>query len=574
MRFERFLLRCLVFAVAFFVVCCLPLAAETEEEAESVASDLGFSEEVEINLVNIDVYVRDRKGKPVIDLTAEDFVVREDGEIREITNFTMLDEQVFRRADEAAVPGLSVVEAEAVQAGPVPTIRPTWVVLYIDQENLHPLDRTRVLRRVREFVTESLIPPVQMMVVANEGSLKVKQSFTSDARQVVSVVRGLGRYSGGWVDRESARTDLVDRMRDLKAEMSHGSGGGAKGNRQLFQEVIAYAREEAFTLNMSLGGLHQVVDMLAGIDGRKSIIYVSNGLPMTPGLGLMHEYATSFHDNSILTYRARFEKQAQYRSLASGAASQEVVFHTLDAGGLEVNIGGGADSSYGSDPTSSQVGSSNFQGSLRYLAERTGGIAIVNSNDVTGGLGRVRDDLYSYYSIGFPARGTGRDTVHRVDIKIPGRSGIDIRHRERFVHKSLETTVQDQVFSALLLGIDNNPMGVALERQTPVPASGDLWMVPVQISVPMSSLTLLPMGDDLVGHLVLVAGARDDAGKQSDVQREIHEIRIPAEVDISGRGWTVDNRFLMQEGKHRIVVGILDQITRKASYATLNVKVP
>jgi hypothetical protein len=36
----------------------------------------------------------------------------------------------------------------------------------------------------------------------------------------------------------------------------------------------------------------------------------------------------------------------------------------------------------------------------------------------------------------------------------------------------------------------------------------------------------------------------------------------------------VDNRFLMEEGKHRIVVGILDQITRKASYAMLNVKVP
>ncbi|RLE29549.1 MAG: hypothetical protein DRJ61_14295, partial [Acidobacteria bacterium] len=233
----------MVFAVVFVVVCCTPLAAETGEEAESVASDLGFSEDVEINLVNIDVYVRDRKGKPVIDLTAEDFVVREDGEIREITNFTMLDEQAFRRADERAVPGVPVGVTEAVQGDPAPVIRPTWVVLYIDQENLHPLDRTRVLRRVREFVTESLIPPVQMMVVAFEGSLKVKQSFTSDGRQVVSVIRGLSKYSGGWVDRESARTDLVDRMRDLKAEMSHGSGGGAKGNRQLFQEVIAYARE-------------------------------------------------------------------------------------------------------------------------------------------------------------------------------------------------------------------------------------------------------------------------------------------------------------------------------------------
>ncbi len=575
MRLEIFLLRCMALVVVVFVLCGLPLAAQTEEEAEKVASDLGFSDSIEVNLVNIDVYVRDRKGVPVTDLRPEDFVVREDGEIREITNFAVLDEKAFRSYGGGQAPALrTAVEHEGAQSDPAVDIRPTWVVLYIDQENLHPLDRTRVLRRVREFVAESLIPPVQMMVVANEGSLKVKQAFTSDSREVISVIRGLGKYSGGWVNRESSRTELVERMRDLKAEKSQSSGQTAKGNRQLFQEVIAYAREEAFTLNMSLGGLRQVVDMLAGIDGRKSIIYVSNGLPMPPGLGLMHEYATSFHDNSILAYRGRFEKQAQYRSLASGAASQEVIFHTLDAGGLEVNIGGGADSAYGSDPTSSQVGSSNFQASLRFLAGQTGGIAVVNTNDVSGGLQQVRDDLYSYYSIGFPARGAGRDTVHRLEVKVPGRSGLDIRHRDRFVHKSLETTVQNQVFSALLLGIDNNPMRVTIERQRPVPATGDLWTVPVQISVPMSSLALLPMGGDLVGHVVLVAGARDDGGNRSDVQREVHEIRVPADVDIQEQRWTLDSRFLMEEGKHRIVVGVLDQITRKASYATLNLKVP
>ncbi len=571
-------MRCTIVFLCWWVLCVSLvvgtslLSAQTNEPQPEVAVDQAFAESVEINLVNIDVYVRDRKGAPVTDLTIDDFVVREDGEIREITNFTVVDDEVFRRVSEIGEP--PVVEAEGVETGLAMAVRPTWVVLYIDQENMHPLDRTRILRRVREFVTESLIPPVQMMVVANEGSLKVKQEFTSDAREVTSVVRGMGKYSGGWVDRESSRNDLIERMQDLKGEQSRGDGASARGNRQLFQEVVAYAREEAFTLNISLGRLRQVVDMLAGIDGRKSIIYVSNGLPMTPGLGLMHEYATSFHDNSILAYRARFEKQAQYRSLASGASSQEVTFHTLDAGGLEVNIGGGADAAYGSDPTSSQIGSSNFQGSLRYLADRTGGIAVVNTNDVSGGLQRVRDDLYSYYSIGFPARGAGRDTIHKVEIEIPGRSGIDIRHRGRFVHKSLETTVQDQVVSALLVGVENNPMGIEIERQNPLPATGDLWTVPVRISAPMSQITLLPTGDELVGHVVLVAGARDDGGKRSDVQREVHEIRVPAGIDISQRRWTMDSRFLMEEGKHRIVVGILDQITRKASYATLKLSVP
>lgn len=553
------------------------LAQETPA-ASDTPLEPGFSDSVEVNLVNIDVYVRDKKGRPVTGLTAADFVVREDGEDREITNFSVLTEPVFRSVVSSTDPTGAPV-AVPTPAEPAPEIRPTWLVLYIDQENLQPLDRTRALRRVREFVRDSVIPPVQVMVVANEGSLQVKQPFTGDARQVVSVLRGLGLYSGSWMDRESTRVDLVDRMRDAKEDAKHSRGNNprssnARGNRQLFQEVLSYAREEAFTLSHSMQQLRQTIDMLSGLDGRKVLIYVSNGLPMTPGLGLMHEYATTFHDNSILTYRGQFEKQAQYRSLASSAASQEVVFHTIDAGGLDVNLGGGADSAYSSDPTASQVGSSNYQGSLRYLAHRTGGIAVVNTNDVSKGLARVRDDLYTYYSIGFPVRGAGGDTIHTVDVDIPGRQDLDIRHRGRFVRKSLETRVQDQVVSALLLGIDHNPMGVIVDRMEPRSVSKEHWMVPVRVSVPVDRLALLPVEDRRVGHVLLIAGARSANGRQSDIQREAHEIVVPADADDGDERWAIERQFLMEEGNHRIVVGLLDQITHKASYATLVVSLP
>jgi len=554
-----------------------PVAALEADEQQAQAPNLGFSDELEVNLVNIDVYVRDNKGRPVTGLSADDFVVREDGALKQITNFSALTENLIRTVlvGPAAAPP-PPVEPEAEPGGDeaaAPRIRPTWVVLYIDQENLQPLDRTRVLRRVREFVRSSLEPPVQMMVVANEGSLKVKLPFTRDAKEVDGVLRGLGTYSGGWMDRESARTDLVERIRELEAEQKRRSGGD-KGSRQLYQEVIAAAREESQALTQSLGALRQVVEMLAGIDGRKAIVYVSNGLPMTPGLGLLHEYATAFHDNTILTYRGRFEKQAAYQSLAATASAQEIVMHPIDASGLEVAIGGGADSAYGADPTASKVGSSNFQGSMRYLAERTGGIAVVNTNDVTAGLQRVHEDFSTYYSIAFPDSGAAADTVHKVEIEIPGRKDLDVRYRRRFIHKSLETKVQDQVLTGLLVGIDDNEMGVTIERLNTVPANSDLWTVPVRISVPMSRLALLPIGDQLVGHVALVAGARDADGKRADVQHEEHEVAVPADTDITDRRWTLESRFLMGAGKHRVVVGLLDRVTHKTSYVTLNFTVP
>lgn len=535
----------------------------------------GFSDELEVNLVNIDVYVRDHSGRPVTGLSADQFVVREDGVERPITNFSALTEDLIHTilSEPAAIPPVAAETATPSPAMPAaPDIRPTWVVLYIDQENLQPLDRTRVLRRVREFARTSLKPPVQIMVVANEGSLKVKQPFTRDPREVDGALRSLATYSGGWMDRESVRTDLVDRIREMETEQKRTSRG--KGDRQLYQEVIAAAREESYSLSQSLGALRQVVEMLAGVDGRKVVVYVSNGLPMTPGLGLLHEYATAFHDNSILTYRGRFEKQAAYQSLTATASAQEIVMDAIDASGLEVTIGGGADSKYGADPTASQVGSSNFQGSMRYLADRTGGIAVVNSNDVSKGLQRIHEDLFAYYSIAFPSSGAAADSVHRVEVTLPGHPDLDVRYRHRFVHKSLETKVQDQVLTGLLVGVDDNTMGVTAERLAATSANSELWTVPVRVSVPMKNLALLPVGDQLVGHVALVAGARDADGERADVQREEHEVSVPADTDIGDRNWTVDSRFLMKAGQHRVVVGILDRVTHKASYVTLNLTVP
>ena len=561
----------LIGVFAGMAICSTVWAGEQEQaRAETVP---GFSDSVEVNVVNVDAYVRDHKGRPVGGLGREDFVVSVDGQRREISHFAVMNEEVFERFEEQDLLGPDAVAAPRSEDGEELEVRPAWVVIYIDQENLHPLDRTRVLRRVREFVMNTLKPPVRMMIVANEDtSLQVKQVFSNDPREVTGVLRGMGKYSGGWLDRQSTRTDLVERMRDLKGEK--GQSSQSHGSRQLFQEVISYAREEAFLLSQSLDSIRQVVQMLSGLEGRKSIVYVSNGLPMTPGLGLMHEYASLFHDNSILAYRARFERQDLYRALAASASAQDVIMYTLDAGGLEVTIGGGADQAYGSDPTSVQVGSSNFQSSLRYLAERTGGIAIINSNDVSAGLERIREDLFSYYSIGFLTNHTGSDSVHSITVTLPGHPDLDVRHRGRFVDKSLETSVQDEVLSALLLGIKDNPMGVEIERKKPIPATGQRWTVPVEVSVPYSELALLPMGDDRVGHVVLVVGARDEMGGRSEVRREEHEIRVPGTADLEGTRWSLESRFLMEEGSNRIVVGILDRITRKVSYASLTITLP
>ena len=71
-----------------------------------------------------------------------------------------------------------------------------------------------------------------------------------------------------------------------------------------------------------------------------------------------------------------------------------------------------------------------------------------------------------------------------------------------------------------------------------------------------------------MGHAVLFVAARDSDGGQSDLIRQVHEIRIPAkELEAAAnKEWTINARLLMESGKYRLSVGLMDQVSNEASY--------
>jgi VWFA-related protein len=550
----------------------LSVADDTGEQ--SAVGGLEFIDEVQVTVVNVDVFVRDGKGQPVDGLDRGDFRLLQDGKPVEISNFAVLSKEVIRHL---LAPLGEAMTATAPGAAPValpPEVRPVFVVLYIDNENLRPFDRNRVLRRVRDFVIENLEPPVQMMVVSYQRSLEVAQPFTQDSRAVNDALRGMTTITGGRVEFDNARRAIIDDLQEAR-EQSGGQEGQA-GPTELRQRIYQYAEEEASNLGFTLSALRQTIAMLSGVEGRKSIIYISSGLPMTPGYGLMQEYASVFKDNSVMANRSILDRTRSFHELAAAANAQEVSMYTIDAEGLDTLDGGGAESAYGRDPVSASVASKNFKDSLDYLADATGGIAIINTNDPTAGLERISQDLFSYYSLGYTLGAVDADRVHRIEVEIPGHPDYDVRYRRRFVEKSLETQVQDRVFTSLMVEVDDNPMDLELTDTEPSAVSGNRWTVPLHLTFPLDRVALLPVGEDYVGQVVLFIGAQDLVGRSSEMQRQEHEIRIPA-VDYDSavrQRFGIDVTLLLEEGQQKIAVGLMDQLTRRASYARIVVTVP
>jgi hypothetical protein len=70
--------------------------------------------------------------------------------------------------------------------------------------------------------------------------------------------------------------------------------------------------------------------------------------------------------------------------------------------------------------------------SLRTLAEATDGLAIVNSNDLAGGLKRVVDDLSSYYLMGYYSTGKLDGRFHPITVRVK-RPGVQVRARRGYM---------------------------------------------------------------------------------------------------------------------------------------------
>ena len=574
-----------LWAVMLLAVLGFAVGAPCQSEPDAADERVGgleFIDEVEVTVVNVDVFVRDGKGRPIPGLTAEDFRLLQDGVEMPISNFVEFDreviehQQVTAAVDEILPPPPKPDDGEETDSI---DIRPVYVMLYVDNENLDPLQRNRVLRRVREFVSENMVGPVEMMVVSYERSVKVLEPFTDDPLAINAALRSLTKLSGGRTNRDNERREIHERIQEEITNMkSSQSNDDIRAVQMRFrQQITAFAEEEAMNVTFSLEALKEAMSILSGLDGRKSIVYVSSGLPMSPGIGLMHEYATAFRDTGFMGRRANTDKTRAFQSLTSAANSQEVSFYTIDASGLNPLEGYGAESRFGAaDPTSSSLGTKTYQDSLQYMAQYTGGLAVVNTNDVSGGLQLIRDDLFSYYSMGYTISNSGQDRIHRIEVEIPGRSGYDLRYRRRFVEKSRATQVQDRVYSSLMIDIDDNPMAVELSRGRPAPAAGDRWTVPVELTFPLDTIALLPESGDFVGRVVLFIGARDMTGRTSETQSQEHLVRIPADRIESARTerFKIELQLLLREGQHRVGVGLLDQVTRQASYDRIVVTVP
>jgi VWFA-related protein len=554
-----------------------PVPAPGKETSKE--DDSSFVEVVNVNVVNVDVYVTDKKGNAVTGLGRDDFELFENNRPVKISNFYSVQD------GKATAPGAPVQAATPAAPGvavppPLPqeleSVRPSEdqrlrLVIYVDNYNLRPFNRNRVMRELRAFIGQKLHKDDLIMLVTYDREVHVRHTFTSDPAQIASIMLDIEKISAQGVHADSERRDALQRINDSQSVA------------EAENAARTYAESTYNDLSFSIDGLKKVVDSLAGTPGRKAVIYVSDGLPMIAGQDVFYAVQNKYGEQSTsMVTTLEYDTSKRFIELAAQANANRITYYTIDAAGLRSYDSVSAENQ-GPGPTSpgsaqliDSVRFANLQSPLQLLAEKTGGQVILNTNVIMPRLERIARDFNSYYSLGYEPTHYGDGRYYKWTVKVKKRKDLQVRHREGYRDKSTDAQMTDSTMAALNFPFEDNPLGVSLEFGQARARDDGFYLMPVMVRIPIGKLVLVPRGEQSEEAKVrLFIAAMDSNGSTSDVQQTPVPISVPrAEIAAAQqKSFVYTVTLLMREGEQRVSVGIRDDVAAKASFVSRGVHV-
>jgi VWFA-related protein len=490
--------------------------------------------EVDVIVTNVSVVVSDKDGQRITGLRPENFEIYEDGIRQDLTNFYEI------KGMEVFAPSLEKKEDETTPTPQsLPARAPQFknkIIFYFDNWQLHPLNRNQSIKRMEKFIRNNFSVEShnnEGMVISLGQKLEVLQEFTSNPEQLLSAIQEAKKHSGNSLLQMKEKEDL---QRELNRMVS---GTTMSDNKyEGFQSAMGFAKNyvesENNDLLYSLKSLNALIDNMSGIEGKKILIYISDGLALNPG-----EVVFDYIDHAFQVGNARAEAMIYdatnlFKELTARCNAAEVALYPINATGLDSRILS-ADQEGGWDVYRQGSGmiketSRVKDEALKLMADDTGGIPILNANDISPGLERIGNDLQFYYSLGYRSLQQEEGKYHTIDIKLVGlEEKYEVRVREGYLRVSKEDRIKDSLSSRLFLYRIENPMDVRAQV-LPVEsmATSKRLLLKIKLLIPIKNLILYSEGDAYVGKIKAYIALKDGRNRLSPCHELVEDIRILA----------------------------------------------
>ena len=405
--------------------------------------------QITTRLVQVAVVVRDKRGA-VADLTKGDFEILDKGKSRQIATFS-----VARASDRVARASLppNTFSNRLDQQSESPVAA---TVLLFDSLNTKFKDQADARRQVLAFL-KVLDPASPIAIYALGNNLRILHDFTQDQ---ASLTRALERY------RNSTSTQLANSQPEPTADILQSPAlpgppnPNLPDNVDLVSQILEPLQEYSIDrrVAITLSAMHAIANRMAGVPGRKNLIWISSAFPLNLGFD---RSGLSGGGQRLNTYAGPMKDAAQAIDHAN------VAVYPVDARGLLVSnavrtempalrnqTGLGQTSNM---PTPEDMAGTREIETMQLLADWTGGKAFYNSNDIHGAVKQATEDAEVTYTLGFYAEEKDLDGSYReLKVKV-ARKGTDVRYRKGY-------------FATPLTAVDSQPAGEILKNALYGPA--------------------------------------------------------------------------------------------------------
>ena len=520
-----------------------------------------FVDRVDVHIVNVEVFVTNKRGQAIVGLSEDDFELTVDGREVPISNFYA--EEDDRPVHEASLADPAPADAPQGEAS-VPPEQLLRLVVFVDQTALEPLNRKRSFKHIRRFFAEGLAPADEIAVVSLAPGLRFHTDFTRDRELVEKILKELEK---------SPPLDLgtAGERRRVLQEISDGSSGPTSGaSHSALSLIRAIAATEFGIRKSGTQALMALMGTLNGVPGRRAVLHVSSGIPTNPGEDLFLAWRNRF-GQSNQTYQSEvgsYDLLRDFQEIAARANASKVTFYALDADppaysyGRSVEFEGDTSALPSVTGEVSNTHEANKRSTLELTAFETGGKRVVANGTLPRQLNRLGNDFRSFYSLGFEApRGNVRDR-HKVKVRVEGQKGWVVRHRAGYSEQNPDQEAASRTMAALLYGVAEDPLGV-VARSGPAQVQEDgRTTLPLTIEIPFERLALLPDGDDRAATLSLFVTVQDKVGAARPVQRLAVRLRLPQQKidEAPGRFARYVLPVVVGPDDRRVALGVRDDI--------------
>lgn len=565
-------------ALPALVLLALAAAAAAEDPDETRRHGI-FLDTLDVSLVNVEI-VAIRDGRPVTDLTREDFEVFDDGRPVEITNFFRVD------GGRRALPPGEEDGAEDVAAEPSPLER-AFIVVLVDQSFISPPSRARVFSELRDKLDELMSDGAQVLVVSKHRDVELVQRPTTDRLEIERALDRLSKMATSNYGSEVRRTisEIEQGLNLVQIESfisGFGTDAAAEGDAQhTFNLARSHSLAVYQEVRQSLGVLRGFLGSLAGLSGRKAVLYVCDRLPVRPGELVWNawirkygnDYGSQLGVHSLDSAVREFDTSPLLRNLIADAAASRIAFYPVGAGPVS-----GFDALAAENRSTAITGAdltelSDVESGLRMLADGTGGQAAFGSSSPGWLFDRLRQDLTHYYSLAYPSPHRGDGEKHAIEV-LTKRPDVKLHYLERYTDKSGAQEMNERTLASLYLESGDNPLEVRVTRGEAERQKDGDYVMDLQVHFPIANLVLLPQEKTHVGKVSIVFLVRDAKGRLSDPVEVRMPIEIPHESMLQALTQTAvySARLVLKGGEQRIAVGVHDDLGQASSTVNVDVR--